>query len=439
MLERLSWSKIVLELLLFCLPALFLSIFIGHLTLLLLISVLFALLWHFYNLLKLSHWLWLDRSIMPPSGSGSWEPLFYGLYQMQHRNRQRRRELTSLIKRFRSGAESLPDAVVLSSENGQIFWCNKLAQQMLGFRWPEDNGQNILNLIRYPQFADFIKRKEFNEPLTLHFNNGNHIEFRVMPYDEGNMLISARDVSQVRQLENVRHNFFANVSHELKTPLTVLQGYLEMLSDSETQPEIRHKALISMKNQTERMSSLVNQLLQLSRIEAAPRYILNETVNVPAQLKILSREALILSDSRQQIYFDIDPHLYVLGNTEQLYSAMSNLVYNAINHTPAGTKIKVSWQLTARGARFSVRDNGQGITAEHLAHLTERFYRVDPSRSSQTGGSGLGLAIVKHALNHHESQLNIESQAGKGSEFSFVLPMGRVVREISVKSREITG
>ncbi|WP_159564167.1 phosphate regulon sensor histidine kinase PhoR [Budvicia diplopodorum] len=428
MLERLSWKRIVVELLLFCLPALILSLFIGHLALLLLISVLSALLWHFYNLLKLSHWLWLDRSIMPPQGWGSWEPLFYGLRQMQQRNRQRRRELASLIKRFRSGAESLPDAVVLSTESGHIFWCNRLAQQMLGFRWPEDSGQQILNLIRYPQFAAFINKKAFSEPLTLQFNNGCYIEFRVMPYDEGLMLISARDVSQVRQLEEVRRKFFTNVSHELKTPLTVLQGYLEMLgAEEEVSPAIQQKALDSMQGQTERMSRLVNQLLVLSRIEAAPRYLLTETVNVPAQLEILSHEALILSAGKQQIHFDTDPHLQVLGNQEQLYSAMSNLVYNAINHTPEGTVINVVWKRTAKGALFSVSDNGPGIESEHIAHLTERFYRVDPSRSSKTGGSGLGLAIVKHALNHHDSHLNITSQPGKGSEFRFVLPEGLVI------------
>ena len=427
MLERLSWKRIVAELLLFCLPAVILSFFIGHLTLLLLISVFCALLWHFYNLLKLSHWLWLDRSIMPPDGRGSWEPLFYGLYQMQQRNRQRRRELASLIKRFRSGAESLPDAVVLSTESGNIFWCNRLAQQMLGFRWPEDHGQQVLNLIRYPQFAAFFNKKIFNEPLTLQFNNGRYIEFRVIPYDEGLMLISARDVSQVRQLEEVRRKFFTNVSHELKTPLTVLQGYIEMLGDEETKPDIQKKALLSMQSQTERMSKLVNQLLILSRIEAAPRYLLNETVNVPAQMDILSREASILSEGKQQIHFDIDPNLQVLGNQEQLYSAMSNLVYNAINHTAEGATINVVWKRTPKGALFSVSDNGQGIDREHIAHLTERFYRVDASRSSKTGGSGLGLAIVKHALNHHDTQLNITSQPGKGSEFSFVLPEGLVI------------
>ncbi|GKX58181.1 phosphate regulon sensor histidine kinase PhoR [Leminorella grimontii] len=429
MLERLSWKKIILELFLFCLPALLLSIFIGHLTLLLLISVSAALCWHFYNLLKLSHWLWLDRSIMPPSGRGSWEPLFYGLYQMQHRNRQRRRELTSLIKRFRSGAESLPDAVVLSTESGHIFWCNRLAQSMLGFRWPEDNGQHILNLIRYPQFTDFINQRQFGEPLTLQFNNGSHIEFRAVPYDEGQILISARDVSQVRQLEEVRRKFFTNASHELKTPLTVLRGYLEMLDDEDTRPEIRQRAVASMKGQTERMDLLVNQLLTLSRIEAAPRHVSNEKINVPALLDTLLREGEVLSGGKHKLNFNVTPGLYVYGNQEQLYSAMSNLVYNAVNHTPEGTAVQVDWTLTPKGARFSVKDNGPGIERQHLSHLTERFYRVDPSRSRQTGGSGLGLAIVKHALNHHDSRLEIESQPGKGSEFSFVLPVGAVVSE----------
>ncbi|KTR91663.1 phosphate regulon sensor histidine kinase PhoR [Pantoea dispersa] len=427
MLERLSWKRLLTELALVCLPALVLGLLVGYLPWWLLLAVCGVLFWHFKNLMRLSHWLWIDRSMTPPTGRGSWEPLFYGLYQMQLRNRRRRRELGNLIKRFRSGAESLPDAVVLTTEEGTIFWCNGLAQQHLGLRWPEDNGQNILNLLRYPEFSRYIRQRDFNKPLTLVLNNQHHMEFRVMPYSEGQWLMVARDVTQMHQLEGARRNFFANVSHELRTPLTVLQGYLEMMDDAGMNERTRSKALSTMQEQTRRMDSLVKQLLTLSRIEAAPAIDLKETVDVPTMLLLLQREAETLSQSRHSIHFHTDPHLKVFGNDEQLRSAISNLVYNAVNHTPDGTRIDISWLRTKQGAEFKVCDNGPGISEEHLPRLTERFYRVDKARSRATGGSGLGLAIVKHALGHHTTRLEISSVPHQETCFRFVLPPRLIV------------
>ncbi len=429
MLERLSWKRLVLELVLCCLPAVILGLIFGHLPWFLLAAVTALLAWHFWNLLRLSWWLWVDRSMTPPPGRGSWEPLLYGLHQMQLRNKKRRKELGNLIKRFRSGAESLPDAVVLTTEEGTIFWCNGLAQQLLGLRWPDDNGQNILNLLRYPEFTRYLTDKEFTRPLTLVLNNGRHLEFRVMSYSEEQWLLVARDVTQMHQLEGARRNFFANVSHELRTPLTVLQGYLEMMQDQSLEGPLRDKALGTMREQTSRMEGLVKQLLTLSRIEAAPAMALNEKIDVPLMLRVVEREAQTLSQQKQTLRFEVDPALKVFGNEEQLRSAISNLVYNAVNHTPEGTHITVSWQKAPQGAKFSVADNGPGISAEHIPRLTERFYRVDKARSRQTGGSGLGLAIVKHALSHHEARLEIESRPGKGTTFSFVLPERLIVSE----------
>jgi two-component system phosphate regulon sensor histidine kinase PhoR len=426
-LERLSWKRLVLELVLCCLPAAILGLIFGHLPWFLLAAVAALLVWHFWNLLRLSWWLWVDRSMTPPPGRGSWEPLLYGLHQMQLRNKKRRKELGNLIKRFRSGAESLPDAVVLTTEEGTIFWCNGLAQQLLGLRWPDDNGQNILNLLRYPEFTRYLTSKDFNRPLTLVLNNGRHLEFRVMSYSEEQWLLVARDVTQMHQLEGARRNFFANVSHELRTPLTVLQGYLEMMQDQSLEGPLRDKALGTMREQTSRMEGLVKQLLTLSRIEAAPAMALNEKIDVPLMLRVVEREAQTLSQQKHALQFDIDPQLKVFGNEEQLRSAISNLVYNAVNHTPEGTHITVRWQHVEHGAKFSVADNGPGISAEHIPRLTERFYRVDKARSRQTGGSGLGLAIVKHALSHHEARLDIESKVGRGTTFSFVLPERLIV------------
>ncbi|WP_336853905.1 phosphate regulon sensor histidine kinase PhoR [Pseudescherichia vulneris] len=422
MLERLSWKRLVLELFLSCIPALVLGAMFGYLPWFLLASVTGLLIWHFWNLLQLSWWLWVDRSMTPPPGHGSWEPLLYGLHQMQLRNKKRRRELGSLIKRFRSGAESLPDAVVLTTEEGVIFWCNGLAQQLLGLRWPDDNGQNILNLLRYPEFTQYLKQQAFTKPLNLVLNNGRHLEIRVMPYSEQQLLMVARDVTQMHQLEGARRNFFANVSHELRTPLTVLQGYLEMMQEQTLAGATREKALHTMREQTSRMEGLVKQLLTLSKIEASPIHTLNEVIDVPMMLRVVEREAQTLSQQRQTIEFHVDNSLKVLGSDEQMRSAISNLVYNAVNHTPPATHIIVSWQRVASGVEFSVEDNGPGIAAEHIPRLTERFYRVDKARSRQTGGSGLGLAIVKHAVNHHDSRLEITSEPGKGTRFSFTLP-----------------
>lgn len=422
MLERLSWKRLVLELFLSCIPALVLGAIFGYLPWFLLASVTGLLIWHFWNLLQLSWWLWVDRSMTPPPGHGSWEPLLYGLHQMQLRNKKRRRELGSLIKRFRSGAESLPDAVVLTTEEGVIFWCNGLAQQLLGLRWPDDNGQNILNLLRYPEFTQYLKQQAFAKPLNLVLNNGRHLEIRVMPYSEQQLLMVARDVTQMHQLEGARRNFFANVSHELRTPLTVLQGYLEMMQEQTLAGATREKALHTMREQTSRMEGLVKQLLTLSKIEASPIHTPNEVIDVPMMLRVVEREAQTLSQQRQTIEFHVDNSLKVLGSDEQMRSAISNLVYNAVNHTPPATHIIVSWQRVASGVEFSVEDNGPGIAAEHIPRLTERFYRVDKARSRQTGGSGLGLAIVKHAVNHHDSRLEITSEPGKGTRFSFTLP-----------------
>ncbi len=422
MLERLSWKRLVLELFLSCIPALVLGAMFGYLPWFLLASVTGLLIWHFWNLLQLSWWLWVDRSMTPPPGHGSWEPLLYGLHQMQLRNKKRRRELGSLIKRFRSGAESLPDAVVLTTEEGVIFWCNGLAQQLLGLRWPDDNGQNILNLLRYPEFTQYLKQQTFTKPLNLVLNNGRHLEIRVMPYSEQQLLMVARDVTQMHQLEGARRNFFANVSHELRTPLTVLQGYLEMMQEQTLAGATREKALHTMREQTSRMEGLVKQLLTLSKIEASPIHTPNEVIDVPMMLRVVEREAQTLSQQRQTLEFHVDNSLKVLGSDEQMRSAISNLVYNAVNHTPPATHIIVSWQRVANGVEFSVEDNGPGIAAEHIPRLTERFYRVDKARSRQTGGSGLGLAIVKHAVNHHDSRLEITSEPGKGTRFSFTLP-----------------
>ncbi len=399
---------------------------------LLLAATALQLVWHLHNQVRLSSWLWDEKRLTPPSGSGNWESLFNGLYRLQQRQRRKRKELTNLIRRFRNGAESLPDAVVVFRAEGNIVWCNRLAQHLLGFHWSEDSGQPISNLIRTPDFIKYLNKKDFSEPLEMRspLNVERMLELRIVPYTEGEHLMVVRDVSQLKQLEGMRRNFFANVSHELRTPMTVLQGYLEMTEDPDMiVGPMWTKAHGVMTEQLNRMNSLVNQLLTLSKIEAAPMHELEDVVNVPAMLEVLEKEAISLSgDDQHKLTFDVDTSLRVLGDDDQLRSAISNLVYNAVKYTPPGANIHVRWYQTAQGACLEVEDSGDGIEPQHLHRLTERFYRVDKARSRDTGGSGLGLAIVKHALSHHDSHLEIQSEVGVGSKFSFVLPSRLVVK-----------
>ncbi|HCH2234805.1 TPA: phosphate regulon sensor histidine kinase PhoR [Vibrio parahaemolyticus] len=432
MVERLTWKKLAWELAFFYTPWVIVGWIFGYMPWLLLAATALQLVWHLHNQVRLSSWLWDEKRLTPPSGSGNWESLFNGLYHLQQRQRRKRKELTNLIRRFRNGAESLPDAVVVFRAEGNIVWCNRLAQHLLGFHWPEDSGQPISNLIRTPDFIKYLNKKDFSEPLEMRspLNVERMLELRIVPYTEGEHLMVVRDVSQLKQLEGMRRNFFANVSHELRTPMTVLQGYLEMTEDPDMiVGPMWTKAHGVMTEQLNRMNSLVNQLLTLSKIEAAPMHELEDVVNVPAMLEVLEKEAISLSgDDQHKLKFDVDTSLRVLGDDDQLRSAISNLVYNAVKYTPPGANIHVRWYQTAQGACLEVEDSGDGIEPQHLHRLTERFYRVDKARSRDTGGSGLGLAIVKHALSHHDSHLEIQSEVGVGSKFSFVLPSRLVVK-----------
>tara|TARA_R110001583_G_scaffold22510_6_gene84420 strand:- start:1815 stop:3047 length:1233 start_codon:yes stop_codon:yes gene_type:complete len=389
------------------------------------------LVWHYRQLTRLNFWLWKDKKLTPPQGRGSWEGVFNGIYRLQGKNRRRVGQLATLLARFRQGAEALPDAAVVLDAEHNILWCNKLAQLILGFVWPQDNGQRIDNLIRHPDFSTYIKKAQYKEPLEIPspVSDKRLLEIRVMSYGDRQLLLIARDVTRIHQLEGMRKDFVANVSHELKTPLTVLQGYLEIMQTMEDADSPNHKPLSLMQQQTTRMQSMVEQLLALSRIEDAVDIDLSQTVNMSLMMEILKEEAKALAGTDYTLVFNCEPGLNTHGNELQLRSACSNLISNAIRYTSPGGTISVNWQSVATGALFSVADTGVGIAPQHINRLTERFYRVDNARSSKTGGSGLGLAIVKHALNHHHSELKVTSEYGKGSIFSFVIPSHLLVRQ----------
>lgn len=425
------WFSIIKKIMSVYLPCIIIGAFAGNWEAGLIVALIYHIIWFYRYQKQLYHWLWDDRSLIPPSGKGTWEQIFTGIYKLQRRHRQRRKELAAVIKRFREGAEALPDAAVVCKTEGVLLWCNKLACTRLGFRWPDDRGQNISNLIRHPSFLKFFRIDNLGEPLIIPspINDGKMLEFRIMPYTDDQILLVIRDVTQLKTIEDVRRNFVANVSHELRTPLTVLNGYLEMVEDQLPAPAQWVKMQKVMHEQTQRMESLVDQLLVLSRIEANSDVAREHIVDVPGLLGMLRHEAEALSGSkRHEFRFDIDSHVQIYGDEEQIRSAMMNLISNAIKYTPAGKRIDVCWRKIGSEARFSVKDEGEGIAIEHISHLTERFYRVDRARSRDTGGTGLGLAIVKHVLANHDSMLNIESILGKGSTFSFSIPENLMVK-----------
>lgn len=303
-------------------------------------------------------------------------------------------------------------------------WCNRLARLDLGLKWPQDSGRRIDNLIRHPEFIQYFHAGNYKYPIEVPSptNPNKTFEYRIMPYGDEHLLLIARDITRVSQLEEMRKDFVANVSHELRTPLTVINGYLEILPIDEDSDPFMQKAMKEMTSQTQRMQSLIEDLLVLSRIEASSERIYENVVNVPVMLAQVEREAQSLNKEKNHtIKFHVEDDLYVFGVETELRSACSNLVFNAVHYTPAGGEINVYWQREVNGAQFSVVDNGDGIEQNHLNRLTERFYRVDKARSRKTGGSGLGLSIVKHVLSHHNSRLEISSTLGEGSTFSFVL------------------
>lgn len=431
MFDSYSGYRLFTRLAVFLLLCLLIGLLVGKPLWILIIGLLGLVIWHYRQLARLNFWLWRDRKLTPPQGSGSWEGVFNGIYRLQGKNRRRVGQLAALLGRFRQGAEALPDAAVVLDSEHNILWCNKLAQLMLGFVWPQDNGQRIDNLIRHPDFSAYIKAGKYKEPLELAspVSERRLLEIRIMAYGDRQLLLIARDITRIRQLEGMRKEFVANVSHELKTPLTVLQGYLEMMQSMAEPDSMNAKPLALMQQQTRRMQSMVEQLLVLSRIEDAADINLENTVNMSQLMEVLKEEAKALAQDKYELSFHCEPGLDSHGNELQLRSACSNLISNAIRYTEPGGKISVQWRSVATGGLFSVADTGEGIAPQHISRLTERFYRVDSARSRQTGGSGLGLAIVKHALSHHHSELNISSELGKGSTFSFVIPQHLIERK----------
>jgi len=389
--------------------------------------------WHLQQLLRLHKWLRTRQGDeAPPDGYGLWGEVFDSIYHLQRRDQKVRGRLQAVIDRVQESTAALKDAVIMLDRDGNLEWWNIAAEKLLGLKTPQDSGQQITNLVRDPRFIEYFENHNYNEPLELPspVSDRLRLQFHITQYGNREHLMLVRDITRLYQLEQMRKDFVANVSHELRTPLTVIAGYLETLLDNVENVNPRWlRALQQMQQQGGRMQNLLNDLLLLAKLEATDYPSDNQPVAVDLLLLSIKNDAQALSSERHhRISLEADPHLKLKGSETELRSAFSNLVFNAVKYTPDEGEIRIRWWSDEQGAHLSVQDSGLGIEAKHLPRLTERFYRVDSSRASNTGGTGLGLAIVKHVLLRHRARLDIVSKLGKGSTFTCHFPTLQVVR-----------
>ncbi len=403
-----------------------------------LVGSLIYLAWHLHSLARLDGWLSEYRTAEIPEGSGIWGRVYDRVRGITRHHQQDMDALHRGLERYQQTTKALPEGAVTLGPNDEIELINEAATSLLGLKVPQDVGSPITNLVRDPQFVRYIQDRKFSEALEIPSPINLHVQIsiRIVPYGEVNQkLLLVSDVSRLHKLEEIRRDFIANVSHEMKSPLTVIKGYVESMMDDTSEFGLKwKKALSRVDQQTDRMCRVVEDLLQLSSLETSPAES-PIPVDMPCLIRSVYSEALELSNGQHGIQLKIDETLYLAGNFNQLYSALSNLVFNAIQYTPERGRISIDWHLDQDNhARFSVRDTGPGIEHEHLPRLTERFYRVDTARSRELGGTGLGLAIVKHVLQRHEGSLAIASEPGKGSTFTCVFAPQRVVDKRVLKS-----
>lgn len=377
---------------------------------------------------QLSHWLDNPDDVRLGDGWGSWTDIFAKLYRLRREEQKNRNELAEWLSRFRQAMSQLPDGVVIMDDVLFLEWCNPVAEQHLGLSLDKDKGMRVTNLIRSPDFIDYIVLGRYDEPLTLDTGD-RKLVVRLIPFENRRQILVSHDVTEFERLDEMRRDFIANASHELRTPLTVINGFLEIAASEPGLDEAtRQQHLKLMTEQGRRMQNLVEDMLVLTRLESVDFPVREEVVDMRWLIEQVEAEGRALSSGRHQITASAGgPDLR--GSAEELRSAIGNLVSNAVRYTPEGGKITIEWLATDAGPRCVVADSGIGIRPEHIARLTERFYRVDKSRSRETQGTGLGLAIVKHVLMRHQAQLEIESEIGKGSRFIIQFPRSAMAPE----------
>jgi len=382
--------------------------------------------WHGRQFILLYSWLLSGRKSSINEGLGPWYPITEAIYHWHSDTKKNKKKLLSVINEFRLSTDALYEAVVLIDIQSAIVWSNKSSKALLGFHKKKDVGTRITHLMRHPKFIQYWDNENFTDPLLLPspISTDLWLSIQITPYSAGQKLLVARNVTRLNRLEQIRQDFVSNVSHELRSPLTVINGYLETLDgiDNITPKQLSH-VVQQMLSQGKRMKHIVDELLYLARIENTQQPITTKKIAMNTLLASLKQEAQALSgESMHQISVHIQSNKSLLIHEKDAYKIFSNLVFNAVRYTSPGKCIDIKWEVKKDGGYFSVSDEGIGIAAQDISRLTERFYRVDPGRSRDAGGTGLGLAIVKHSLERYLSSLVITSELEKGSTFTCHFP-----------------
>jgi two-component system phosphate regulon sensor histidine kinase PhoR len=386
---------------------------------------------HLFELDRLERWLRAGRRRHPPQSWGVWGEVLEHYYRLQRRYYKRKKRLGRVIREFRESTSAMPDGSIVLDGDFRIKWFNEAAKQGLNLSTQRDMGQPILNLIRSRAFLHYLRSGEYALPvnITSPIDSSRTLSARLIPYGSEQYLLLFRDVTRVQRLEAMRRDFVANASHELRSPITVLSGYLETMGEDKALNEDWAVPLQEMQSQCQRMTSLVDDLLELSRLETEDSEVGDrDVVNVPDLIDRIVNSARVGDRDRHVIELEIRDPVHLAGAEGELHSAFSNLIVNAMRYTPEGGRIEVSWGRDDQGRGvFTVSDNGVGIEEKHLPFITQRFYRVSSSHGTQrSGGTGLGLAIVKHVLQRHGGKLQVQSRLGQGSTFSCLFPPVRL-------------
>jgi two-component system phosphate regulon sensor histidine kinase PhoR len=391
------------------------------------------LVYSYLNLARLLKNIQSDTVESMPLPSGFWEEIFFKLQRLVKNLKHKIRIIEEQHAHFIEAFQASPNAIVMLDENDQIEWCNEIAESFFGLNYKRDVMQRINFLIRRPEFIQYLSRRDFEEPLLLErMGPDSNLSLTVQAFPFGNKrnLLLVQNVTDLQKADSMRRDFVANVSHEMRTPITVLMGFLETVQTLDLEKSQRDQYFDMMMSQAHRMKSLVEDLLTLANLEANSLPAAVNKIKTETLMALLRNDAEALSQGKHSFSFESTSKQCILGEEREILSAFSNLVSNAIRYTPDAGSIHVRWDINSQGqGEFSVTDTGPGIASEHLARLTERFYRVDRSRSRDTGGTGLGLAIVKHIASRHQAQLLIESMPGKGSTFTLRVPKERLMLE----------
>jgi len=388
-----------------------------------------ALLFHTVQIAALLRWLRRPARDALPPGRGLWEEAFATLHRHLKDRDEERERLRAALARFRDAGRALPDGVVILDREYHIEWANPTAARHFSIDARRDLGRPVTNFLRHPDFVAWLEAGDFREPLVLRGVRGETVLLvRLIEFGDEQKLLNSRDITAQEKLETMRRDFVANVSHELKTPITVLAGFVETLADAKIEMSAaqRRRYLALMAEQARRMQQLIEDLLTLSALESSPAPADEQAIDMRAFVGQLAEEARALSAGRHNVAVDVDAQSRLVGSARELHSAFSNLVSNAVRYTPEGGTVTLSWRLADARGVFAVEDTGIGVETRHIPRLTERFYRVDQGRSRDSGGTGLGLAIVKHVLTRHQASLEVQSEFGKGSTFRAEFPAARV-------------